>query len=63
MEFVYLVTQGDSLRERLQQQVKRIQDEVRAGRCSDIELAFLRLVSVASAFEARLKLKEIVNFL
>jgi hypothetical protein len=63
MEFVYLVTQGDSLRERLQQQVRRIQDEVRAGRCSDIELAFLRLVSVASAFEARLKLKEIVNFL
>jgi hypothetical protein len=63
MEFVYLVTQGNSLRERLQQQVRRLQDEVRAGKCSDVELEMLRLVSVASAFEARLKLKELVRFL
>lgn len=63
MEFVYLVTQGNSLRERLQQQVRRIQDEVRAGQCSDAELELLRLVSVASAFEARLKLRELVRFL
>ncbi|MGB5967625.1 MAG: hypothetical protein WBG70_04775, partial [Spirulinaceae cyanobacterium] len=59
MEFVYLVTQGDSLRERLQQQVEKIQDEVQ----SDTKLELLRLVSVASAFEARLKLKELVQFL
>ncbi|BBC26804.1 hypothetical protein [Pseudanabaena sp. ABRG5-3] len=63
MEFVYLVTQGDSLRERLQQQIRRIQDEVRSGQCSDKELELLRLVSVASAFEARLKLRELVRFL
>ena len=63
MEFVYLITQGDSLRERLQQQVRRIQDEVRCGQCSYAELELLRLVSVASAFEARLKLRELVRFL
>ena len=63
MEFVYLVNQGDSLRERLQKQIKRIEDEVRSGKCSKEELQLLRLVSVASAFEARLKLKELVNFL
>lgn len=63
MEFVYLVTQGDSIRERLRQQIGRLQDEVRAGRCSDVELKLLRLVSVASAFESRLKLKELVDFL
>lgn len=63
MEFVYLITQGDSLRERLQQQVRRIQDEVRHGQCSHAELELLRLVSVASAFEARLKLRELIRFL
>lgn len=63
MEFVYLITQGDSLRQRLQQQVQRIQDEVRSGKCSPEELILLRLVSVASAFEARLKLREVVQHL
>lgn len=63
MEFVYLITQGNSLRERLQQQVRRIQDEIRSGHASDAELHLLRLVAVASAFEARLKLRELVSFL
>lgn len=63
MEFVYLVTQGDSLRERLQKQVRRIKDEVRVGQCSNTEIELLRLVSVASAFEARLKLRELARFL
>jgi hypothetical protein len=63
MEFVYLVTQGDSLRERLLQQVRRIQDEIRAGQRSSTELDLLRLVSVAAAFEARLKVRDLVHFL
>lgn len=63
MEFVYFITQGDSLRERLQQQIRRIQDESRCGQSSHAELELLRLVSVASAFEARLKLRELVRFL
>lgn len=60
MEFVYLVTQGNSLREKLRQQVRQIQDEVRSGKRSEAELKLLRLVSVASAFEARLKVRELV---
>jgi len=63
MEFVYLVTQGDSLRERLRQQVRQIQDEVRAEKRSEAELTLLRLVSVVSAFEARLKVRELVSSL
>ncbi|NEQ75161.1 MAG: hypothetical protein F6K23_20195 [Okeania sp. SIO2C9] len=61
MEFVYLVTQGSSLRERLQQQVNRIEDEV--GRCEIPEstLELLRLVSIASAFESRLKIKPLIQ--
>ena len=60
MEFVYLVTQGNSLREKLRQQVTQIEDEVRAGKRSEAELKLLRLVSVASAFEARLNVKDLV---
>ena len=63
MEFVYLITQGDSLRERLLQQVRCIQDEIRAEQRSSTELDLLRLVSVAAAFEARLKVKDLVRFL
>lgn len=63
MEFVYLITQGNSLRERLAQQVKRLEDEVREGKVTSAELDLLRLVSVASAFEARLKVKPLVEYL
>jgi hypothetical protein len=63
MEFVYLVTKGESLRERLQQQVRRIQQEVNGGKRSAKELDLLCLVSVASAFEARLKVRELIHFL
>ena len=63
MEFVYLVTQGNSLREKLRQQVTQIEDEVRAGKRSEAELKLLRLVSVASAFEARLNVKDLVRSL
>lgn len=63
MEFVYLVTQGNSLRDKLRQQVRQIEDEVRAGKRSEAELKLLRLVSVASAFEARLNVKDLVRSL
>jgi hypothetical protein len=63
LEFVYLVTQGDSLKEKLRQQIQRIEDEIRAGNRSEAELQLLRLVSVAAAFEARLQVKELVRFL
>jgi hypothetical protein len=63
MEFIYLVAQGDSLRERLRQQVTRLEDEVREGKMNVSELFLLRLTSVASAFESKLKLRPLVEFL
>jgi len=63
MEFVYLVTKGNSLRERLSQQVRYLKDEVREGRMQQAELELLKLVSVASAYEAHLKVKPLVKHL
>lgn len=63
MEFVYLVTQGNSLRERLSQQVRRLEDEARTGKLSDAEIELLRLASVASAFESQLQIKPLVKHL
>ena len=63
MEFVYLVTQGNSLYERLSEQVARLEDDARTGTLRSNELALLRLVSVASAFNARLHVKPLVDHL
>ncbi len=63
MEFVYLVTQGETLRERLQGQVKRLQDDVLAQRYPPGILDLLRLVSVASASEAQIQAKSLLNSL
>ena len=63
MEFIHLVTQGTSLRARLKQQVTHLQNEVRIGRLHPSELILLRLVAVASAFEARLCLLPLVQHL
>jgi hypothetical protein len=61
MEFVYLVTQGNLLYERLWGQVARLADDARTGTLQSNELALLRLVSVASAFDARLRVKPLVE--
>lgn len=63
MEFIYLVTQGDSLRRRLSQQVAHLENEVREGGMDTAELELLRLTSIASASEARLLLKPLVGHL
>jgi hypothetical protein len=55
LEFVHLVTQGQALADRLQGQVQSIEDRVRAGKWERDELLLLQLVSVASAFGARLR--------
>lgn len=54
LEFVYFITQAESLKERLHNQVLRKREEVRTGTFSSEELAFMRVCSVASAFEARI---------
>lgn len=53
LEFVHLVTQDASLRERLTEQVTRLEDEVRAGTLQAAEIQLLRAVAVASAYEAQ----------
>jgi len=61
LEFVYLVTQDASLRERLRDQVRRLQDWVRVGKLHPSELGLLRIVSVASAYGARVHLKTLLE--
>jgi hypothetical protein len=63
MEFVYLVTQGNTLYERLSEQVARLEDDVRVGTLMANELELLRLIAVASAYEARLQVQPLVKFL
>lgn len=63
MEFVYLVTQGNSLRERLSQQIRRLEDEARTRKLSDATIELLKLASVASAFESRLQIRPLVKHL
>ncbi|MBC8508346.1 MAG: hypothetical protein H8D34_26105 [Chloroflexi bacterium] len=60
MEFVYLLTQTDTLHSRLEEQVKRIRHEVREKQLSPDELHLLRLSSVATANEARVHLPSIL---
>ena len=59
---MYLLTQTTTLRERLHQQVNRLRDEVRFG-VDPGEIHLLRLVSVASAYGARLRMPELIAVL
>lgn len=63
LEFVYLVTQNESLRERLAKQVKRLEDEVRRGDLTSGELDLLRVVAAASAYGTRLDLAKLIEHL
>src|SRR6266487_136124 len=63
MEFVHLLTQGTTLRQRLAKQVQRIQDEVLDDHRDPADLAVLRLVAVASAGDARLRVDMLVKHL
>ena len=60
-EFVYLVTQAESLSAKIEGQIASLQDAVNAGQSLAAELHLLRLVAVASAFEARLHLVPLVQ--
>jgi len=54
LEFVYFITQAESLKERLHNQVLRLREEVRTNKLFPEELVFMRVCAVASAFEARI---------
>jgi hypothetical protein len=63
LEFVYLVTQGALLRERLAEQITRLRDMVRDGTLQANELVLLQLASIASALEARLNIRPLAEHL
>jgi hypothetical protein len=60
LEFVYLITQGDTLRERLKEQIRRIQEEVRAGKEPN-QMEILKIVSLAGAYDAKVKLSSLLS--
>lgn len=62
-EFVYLVTQNEQLSQRVKAQIGILKDEVNKGELAGKELHLLRLVAVASAYEARLELKALADFI
>lgn len=61
-EFIYLLTQRKSLVDKIHQQISTIEAEVSRNEASEYELLFLRLVAIASAYEARLNLKALAKF-
>jgi hypothetical protein len=63
LEFVYFVTQQETLRSRLEQQVRALQDFVREGELTADELKLLRWGVVISAFQARIELKKLQDYL
>lgn len=65
MEFVYLVTQNQSLHEKLQQQINRFRDEGRsiAGNSPQIILQLLRLVAVVTSTDSRIAAQQLAKSL
>jgi len=63
MEFVYLLTQTQTLQQRLETQVQRIEEEVRELEASPDELGLLALVAVTSAYGARLRTHDVIKVL
>lgn len=58
LEYVYLITQGETLKSRLKQQIRRIQEKVESKSTKDIEI--LRFVCLADSLNARVNYKNIV---
>ena len=61
MEYIYLLTQTQTLRQRLEEQINRLRREVREKILSRDELELLRLVATASAYEARVHLPTLLE--
>lgn len=61
LEFVYFVTQAETLTQRIEAQVQAFQDEVRTGRADPNEESLLRLVAIASTYEAPLDLSRTIE--
>lgn len=63
LEFVHVATQGSTLRDVLREQLGRLVDEARQGVRPSQEIDLLRHVAVASAYGARLRLRDLVEAL
>lgn len=61
MEFVYLLTQTETLHQRLKGQITRLRHEVREKNLWPDELHLLRLVSIATAYDARLNMAALLG--
>lgn len=60
-EFVYIVSQSETLAAKIQNQIHLLREEVQANKLLPNELKLLRLVAVASAYEARVDLEKLVS--
>ena len=63
LEFVYFLTQNQTLKSRVESQIQTLKDDVRMEQLKANELHLLRLVAVASAYEAKLDLKMVIQHL
>ena len=63
LEFVYFLTQNQTLKSRVESQIQTLKDDVRMEQLKENELHLLRLVALASAYEAKLELKAVVEHL
>ncbi|MFD2171059.1 hypothetical protein [Tumebacillus lipolyticus] len=63
LEFVYLITQGTTLRERLEKQIMFLVKEAENGDISSSTLQLLLLVAVASAYESRIEVRPLIKHL
>lgn len=59
LEYVYLINQGTPLRERLREQVRRIEERVAEKKTDELEI--LRLVCTADAYNAKISYRELVK--
>ncbi|WP_157974342.1 hypothetical protein [Lewinella sp. IMCC34183] len=60
LEFMFLLRKGEKLRERLSNQLQRIQERV-VTEGDDNEVKLLRLVAVAGAYDCRLDLRQLLE--
>lgn len=63
LEFVYLITQTESLRDVLTAQVQRLRNEVQSGQISDSVLRLLHISALATSFESRVKVRPLAEHL
>lgn len=62
LEFTYMLTQGETLRERLRRQIERIREEVREGKEIN-QLDILRVISLAGFYGSKVNIKKLFKYI